>query len=182
MSSNNGNSLLRLRTSIFLSICLCILLSSCSKAESETQASTTPSAEFTTPAPTNSATEQPNTPSGSNTEGIPAGVSINKVIKDVALKEGFHKKVELLTDGGERVTITDSNQKIVLQQLEYEGIITVANGDQVTVQVQGGGEQTLTIPSHVAIEDEEKLGLNKGVEIDWTVNADGQIESVELED
>ncbi|WP_144025004.1 hypothetical protein [Paenibacillus odorifer] len=143
-----------------------------------------PSAEVTTPVPTNNATEQPLTSAspGSNTGKLPEGVSIQRVIKDVSLKDNYHKKVELLTDGGKRVTITDPNHKIVLQQIEYDGRITAVKGKQVTVQVEGGKEQTLTIPDHIVIEDEDKLGLNNGVEIEWTVNADGQIESVELDD
>ena len=190
MKANHENTQRRLRTSILLSICLFTVLSGCSNANgTETQVPTTPTAEASAPAQTNAptaqpntATAQPNTQTGSNTEGLPTGVSIKRVIKEVTLKDGYHKKIELLTDGGKRVTITDPNQTIVLQQIEYEGIITAVNGDQVTVQVEGGGEQTLTIPSNVVIEDEDKLGLNKGVEIDWTVNAEGQIESVELED
>lgn len=184
MQANHGKIQRRLRTSILVSICLFTVLSGCTKAETETQVSTTttPSAEASSPAQTNIPTAQPNTQTGSTTEGLPTGVSIKRVIKEVALKDGYHKKIELLTDGGKRVTITDPNQTIVLQQIEYEGIINAVNGEQVTVQVEGGGEQTLTIPSHVVIEDEENLGLKQGVEIDWTVNAEGQIESVELED
>ncbi|MNO40664.1 hypothetical protein D3C76_308190 [compost metagenome] len=185
MTRNKENTQRQIRASIFCLICACtVLLSGCSKAANETTQVTnpTPSTEATTPAATNNATEQPNTSSGTNTEGIPAGVSIQRVIKEVTLKDGYHKKIELLSDGGKRVTITDPNQKVVLQQIEYEGRITAANGKQVTVKVEGGAEQTITIPDHVVIEDEDKLGLNKGIEIEWTVNAEGQIESVELDD
>ncbi|MNV78729.1 hypothetical protein D3C71_1722370 [compost metagenome] len=69
-----------------------------------------------------------------------------------------------------------------MQQIEYDGRITTSKGKQVTVKVEGGGEQSITIPDHVVIEDEDKLGLMPGVDIEWTVNAEGQIESVELED
>lgn len=184
MTQNKGNSQRQIRTSILCLICACtVLLSGCSKAANETtQVTPTPTTEATAPAATNSATEQPNTSSGTNTEGLPAGVSVKRVIKEVALKDGYHKKIELLTDGGKRVTITDATQKIVLQQIEYDGKITTSNGKQVTVKVEGGGEQSITIPDHVVIEDEDMLGLMPGVDIEWTVNAEGQIESVELED
>lgn len=184
MTQNKGNSQRQIRTSILCLICACtVLLSGCSKAANETtQVTPTPITEATAPAATNDATEQPNVSTGTNTEGLPADVSVQRVIKEVTLKDGYHKKIELLTDGGKRVTITDPSQKIVLQQIEYDGKITTSNGKQVTVKVEGGGEQTLTIPEHVVIEDEDKLGLMPGVDIEWTVNAEGQIESVELED
>lgn len=169
--------------------CLLILLSGCTKTPTETQG-TTPPAE--TPSQTESnttnnveqANPQANQPESttSDAEGLPSGVTVKKVIKDEAIKNNYRKKVELLTDGGKRITITDASDKIVLRNLEYEGIITEATGNQVTVQVKNGGQQTLTIPSQVVIEDEDNLGLNKGVEIEWTLNTDGQIESVELED
>ncbi|WP_156417721.1 hypothetical protein [Paenibacillus etheri] len=185
MTQNKGNTQRQIRASILCLICACtVLLSGCSKAANETTPVTTeaPTTEATAPAATNHATEQPNTSSGTNTEGIPAGVSVQRVIKEVTLKDGYHKKIELLTDGGKRVTIADSTQKIVLQQIEYDGKISTVNGKQVTVKVEGGGEQTITIPDHVVIDDEDKLGWMPGVEIEWTVNAEGQIESVELED
>lgn len=185
MTQNKGKTQRQIRASILCLICACtVLLSGCSKAANETTqvATPTPTTEATTPVATNNATEQPNTSSGTNAEGIPAGVSVQRVIKEVTLKDGYHKKIELLTDGGKRVTITDPSQKIVLHQIEYDGRITAANGKQVTVKVEGGGEQTITIPDHVVIEDEDKLGLKTGVEIEWTVNAEGQIESVELDD
>ncbi|WP_340011937.1 hypothetical protein MHI32_04160 [Paenibacillus sp. FSL H7-0690] len=193
MISNKGTTQRFSRATILCCICACtVLLSGCTKAADETQVPTptaqvetaAPSAEATTPVPTNNATEQPLTSAspGSNTGKLPEGVSVQRVIKEVSLKDNYHKKVELLTDGGKRVTITDPNQKIVLQQIEYDGRITAVKGKQVTVQVEGGKEQTLTIPDHIVIEDEDKLGLNNGVEIEWTVNADGQIESVELDD
>lgn len=184
MTQNKGNSQRQIRASILCLICACtVLLSGCSKAANETsQVTPTPTTEATAPVATNSATEQPNTSSGTNSEGLPAGVSVQRVIKEVALKDGYHKKIDLLTDGGKRVTITDATQKIVLQQIEYDGKITTSNGKQVTVKVEGGGEQSITIPEHVVIEDEDKLGLMPGVDIEWTVNAEGQIESVELED
>lgn len=185
MRTNKGTTKHLSRASILSCICACtVLLGGCASANNENQG-TTPAAgvEATTPAPTSVASEQSNTATGSTTGALPAGVTVKRVIKEISINnEGYHKKIELLTDGGKRITITDANQNIVLQQIEYEGKITAVNGKQVTVKVDGGAEQTITIPEEVIIEDEDHLGLNKGVEIEWTVNADGQIESVELED
>lgn len=86
-----------------------------------------------------------------------------------------------MSDGGKRVTIADSNGNLVTLYLEYDGIIQAVNGNEINVQVERGGEKTLTIPNEVVIEDEDNVGLNRGVEIEWIVNSDGQIESVELE-
>lgn len=196
MRTNKGTTKHLSRASILSCICACtVLLGGCASTNNENQGTTptagveattpapTATAEAATPAPTSVATDQPNTSTGSNTGALPAGVSVKRVIKEVSINnEGYHKKIELLTDGGKRITITDANQNIVLQQIEYDGRITAANGKQVTVKVDGGAEQTITIPEEVIIEDEDHLGLNKGVEIEWTVNAEGQIESVELED
>lgn len=198
MRTNKGTTQRLTRASILSCICACtVLLGGCATANNENQGTTptagveattpaptaTATAEATTPAPTSVASEQSNTTTGSTTGALPAGVTVKRVIKEISINnEGYHKKIELLTDGGKRITITDANQNIVLQQIEYEGKITAVNGKQVTVKVDGGAEQTITIPEEVIIEDEDHLGLNKGVEIEWTVNADGQIESVELED
>lgn len=186
----------RIPITILLLICIGIPLSGCTKAaEPETTQGTTqgttqdvpqgtPPVGSTSPTNNTTITEQPNTepnPTVSETEGLPSGVTVTKVIKDVALQNNYHKKVDLLSDGGKRVTITDSNGRLVTLYLEYDGIIQAVNGDEVTVQVERGGEQTLTIPSEVVIEDEDHVGLNKGVEIEWVVNSNGQIESVELE-
>ncbi|WP_438349670.1 hypothetical protein ACP8HI_03060 [Paenibacillus sp. FA6] len=176
-----------IQSTLLLLICIFTLLSGCSKAQPESQGST-PLVE--TPPPTvsntNNTTEQPNSQSGStvsdDTEGIPAGVTIKKIIKDEVIKNGYRKKVELLSDGGKRMTITDSNHGIVMRHLEYDGVILAVKGNEVTVQVERGGQQTLTIPNDIVIDDEDKLGLNKGVEIEWEVDTDGQILSVELDD
>ena len=45
-----------------------------------------------------------------------------------------------------------------------------------------GEEKTITIPEQIIVEDDDQLGLNPGVEIEWEVDADGNIQSVELED
>lgn len=186
MIHNNRNFHRHIQVSLLILICIFTLLSGCSKAEPDTEGST-PSVESptTTESNKNNITEQPNSQSdvpGSETEGLPAGVKITKVINEETLKNDAHKKVELLTDGGKRITITDSNDEIIMRHLDYEGVILTANGNEVTVQVEDGGQQTLNIPNQLVIEDDEKLGLNKGVEIEWEVNTDGQIQSVELDD
>lgn len=135
----------------------------------------------------NNTAEQPNQQQNgaaavTETEGLPSGVKVKKVVKDITLKNNYHKKVELLTDGGKRVTITDANGGIVVLNLEYEGRILEVNGKKVTVQVDQGEKQTITIPDNITIEDDDNLGLNKGVEIEWNVDADGNIQSVELDD
>lgn len=185
MVNSNKNFQRHIQASLLILICMFTILSGCSKAEPESQGST-PSVESPTPTESNknNTTEQPNSQSdvtNSETAGLPTGVQIKKVVKEETLKNGVHKKVELLTDGGKRITITDSNNEIVMQHLEYEGMILTVNGNEVTVQVEDGGQQTLNIPNKVVIEDDEKLGLNKGVEIEWEVNTDGQIQSVELD-
>lgn len=178
----------RIQIMLLILICISTLLSGCTKTPTGTQG-TTPPAETPTQTESNTtnneqANPQTNQPESttSDAEGLPSGVTVKKVIKDEAIKNNYRIKVELLTDGGKRITITDASDKIVLRNLEYEGLITEATGNKVTVQVKNGGQQTLNIPSQIVIEDEDNLGLNKGVEIEWTLNTDGQIESVELED
>jgi len=177
-----------LQVSLLLLFCIGTLVSGCSKAQPEPQVTTPP---VESPAPTesntNNTTEQPNSnpPSGSkvsDTEGIPTGVTIKKVIKDVEVKNNYRKKEELLTDGGKRITITDPNGGVVMKHIEYEGVILSVNGKKVDVQVEHGGQQTITIPSEIVVEDDENLGLVKGVEIEWDVDTEGKIQSVELED
>lgn len=192
MTARNTSTWRRIQITILLLICMGIPLSGCTKTAEPgtTQGTTQDVPQGTTPvestSPTNNTTiaEQPNTepnPAVSETEGLPTGVTVTKVIKDVALQNNYHKKVDSLSDGGKRVTITDSNGRLVTLYLEYDGIIQAVNGDEVTVQVERGGEQTLTIPSEAIIEDEDHVGLNRDVEIEWVVNSNGQIESVELE-
>ncbi|AOZ93674.1 hypothetical protein [Paenibacillus crassostreae] len=158
MEPNKGNQR-RNQYPFVLLISICILLTACSKGQTESLK----------PAPADQV-------------GIPAGVDIKKVIQDGVLDNDYRKKVELLTDGGKRVTITDPKGETVMQQIEYEGVILEVNGTKVTVQVEKGGQQSVTIPSDVVIEDDENIGINKGVEIEWTVNKQGKIDSVELDD
>ncbi|GAA0137439.1 hypothetical protein YSY43_42800 [Paenibacillus sp. YSY-4.3] len=170
-----------------LVISTCILLSGCA-------GNTQTGVQGTTPGPANgTAVTNPNNTGGqpnqqknaaavSETEGLPSGVKVQRVIKDITLNNNYHKKIELLTDGGKRVTITDASGGLVLLNLEYEGTILGASGRVVTVQLDHGGQQTITIPDNLTIEDDDNLGLNKGVEIEWAVDADGNIQSVELDD
>lgn len=186
---NNGRRIKAI--TLILVISTGILLSGCNN---EPQTGTqTPQTETSTNtgSETNHGTEQPNQQQeGTNTtpqketetEGLPSGVSVKRVIKDKTLDNNYHKKVELLTDGGKRMTITDSNGGIVLRNIEYEGMILKVDGRTVTVQVDQGQQQTLTIPDTVTIEDEDNLGLKQGVEIEWTIDEKGNIQSVELED
>lgn len=181
MIFNNSSIQRRWYTTLLVLTCIFILLIGCSKAQTESQGNIPPSE---TPPPTesnanNKAQSESTVP---DTEGIPADVKIKKVLQDVKIKNNYHKKVELLTDGGKRITITNPKGEIVMRQLEYDGIIQEVNGNQVAVQVEHGGQQALNIPSQIVIEDEDNLGLNKGVEVEWTVDTDGQIQSVELDD
>lgn len=185
--------LLAISTSVFLSGCA-------NKPQPQSGAQTQPQSgvQDNTPVPeadasatngsnANNSAKQPNqqqngTADVSETEALPSGVKVKRVIKDITLKNNYHKKIELLTDGGKRVKITDANGDIVVLKLEYDGRIVEVNGKKVTVQVDQGEQQTITIPDHITIEDDDNLGLNKGVEIEWEVDADGNIQSVELDD
>ncbi|MNJ41070.1 hypothetical protein [Paenibacillus bouchesdurhonensis] len=178
-------------TTLLLVISTSILLSGCANNPQSGAQETTPAPNAgtsdTNGANANNTAEQPNQQQNeaaavSETEGLPSGVKVKKVIKDITLKNNYHKKIELLTDGGKRVTITDANGGIVVLNLEYEGTILEVNGKKVTVQVDRGEQQTITIPDEIVIEDDDNLGLNKGVEIEWNVDADGNIQSVELDD
>lgn len=167
-------------------ISISAVLSGCASEKAESQPPNT-SSETTTP--TESTTDQststtnPNSDTEeSNKEGLPEGVTVKKIIKDETINNGYHKKVELLTDGGKRKTITDPNGKTVTKYIEYEGIILKAEGNKVEVQVKQGGTQTFNIPKDVVIEDEDQLGLKQGVEIELEINTDGRIQSVELDD
>lgn len=176
-----------IQATLYILLCTLILLTGCSKEQVPESQGSTPTVEPSLPTETNknNTVEQSNPPTNStvsDTTGIPEGVKIKKVIKEENLKNDYRKKVERLTDGGKRITITKSNGELIMLNIEYDGIILTASGNQVTVQVEDGGEQSLTIPKEIDIEDDEMLGLNKGVEIEWTLDADGKITSVELDD
>ncbi|MNO75733.1 hypothetical protein D3C76_667900 [compost metagenome] len=170
MTTRNNSFLIRAGASILLLTCISIPLNGCTKAEPATPG-----------IPVNNTREQQNS-KGSVIEGLPSGVTVTKVLVDVAFKNNYRKKVELLSDCGKRTTITDLNGDIVTLNIEYDGHIMSVNGKHVTVHVERGGEQILTIPDQVVIEDEDNLGLKPNVEIEWVVDRDGQIESVELDD
>ncbi|MUG46701.1 hypothetical protein [Paenibacillus woosongensis] len=172
-------------TTLLLAMSACILLSGCAgKAQTGAQGNTPAPDKGTAAANQNNTGGQPEQQKKavSETEGLPSGVKVQKVLKDISLKNNYHKKVELLTDGGKRIMITDPSGGLVLLNLEYEGIIQEVSGRKVTVQLEHGGQRTITIPDNMTIEDDDNLGLNKGVEIEWTVDADGNIQSVELDD
>ncbi|MEK5478012.1 hypothetical protein NYE70_13890 [Paenibacillus sp. FSL R5-0407] len=176
---------------LLLIICASISLAGCtnkpqSEAPEKASAPTT-EAPATSGSNANNSAEQSNPQENDKTatletEGLPSGVKVKKTIQDITLKNNYHKKIELLTDGGKRVKITDANGGIVVLNLEYEGTILKADGKKVTVQVDQGEQKTITIPDTIVIEDDDHLGLNKGVEIEWNVDADGNIQSVELDD
>ncbi|MHA0857441.1 hypothetical protein [Paenibacillus sp. CMAA1364] len=184
----NTNISLKKRSSILsiLLICVVLLLSSCAKAQPEAQESTSMEEDVpSTQTNTNDAPELTDPQSDivdTPTVGLPEGVTVKRVLNDVMIKNKYRKKVELLSDGGKHVTITDPNGEVVIQKIEYDGVIQSVQGNQVTVKVDQGGQQTITIPNNIVIDDEDNFGLNKGVEIEWEVDTDGQILSVELDD
>jgi len=168
-----------------------ILVSGCSNTNTDVKPEVTTSPSID-PSPMNTTSEpskSPSTTNGTSTNNdqlnktmIPEGVTVKKVIKEVTINKNYLKKVELLTDGGKLITISDAKGEIVLENIEYDGVIKSVNGDKIIVQVEKGQEQTITIPSDIIVEDENNLGLKSGVEIEWVINANGQIESVELDD
>lgn len=113
--------------------------------------------------------------------GLPEGVTIKRVIKEVTTDNGYQKVVELLSDGGERITLTAPDGSRSVRFIEYEGVITAVNDRTLTIQVKRGTEKTITVPEQTVIDDEDAVGFHTGVEIDWTVNNEGQIESIELD-
>ena len=135
--------------------------------------------------PPSTSTTETNTgqqPANDTTEGyLPEGVQVKRVLVDKQMQNGAYKKVELLTDGGKRTTITNADGKVTMQDIEYDGVILSVNGSELTVQVENGDKKTITIPEDVYIEDEDGVGFNKNVEIEWTVDQQGRIDSVDLD-
>lgn len=121
---------------------------------------------------------------GTSSEGQAAAddADVERVLKSIETGNGYQKKIELLKDGGKRVTITDPNGKATVRKVEYEGIVSAVNGSQVTVQLDRGGEKTLDVPNHIAVDDETGQGFKAGREIEWDVDQDGAILKIELED
>ncbi|MCR8660408.1 hypothetical protein [Paenibacillus endoradicis] len=191
MTTRKGRFRIGVEVLLLIVICIGMLVSGCSNTNTEVkpEGTTTPTA---APSPMTTTAEPTKSPAGTNeTEAsndqlnksmIPEGVTVQKVIKEITVNKDYLKKVELLTDGGKLVTISDSKGEIVLENIEYDGVIKSVNGDKVIVKVEKGQEQTLTITSDIIVEDEDNLGLKSGVEIEWVINANGQIESVELDD
>lgn len=157
----------RVQASALFLVIIGILLSGCGNQTGSRAQEAVPQAESST---------------SSDNASPDAGVTVKKVLNDIQQHDNYHKKVELLTDGGKRVTITNASGEVVVYKLEYEGRILAVNGAEVTVQVDQGEEKTITIPEQIIVEDDDQLGLNPGVEIEWEVDADGNIQSVELED
>ncbi len=167
---------------LFISlVCISTILSGCSTGKTNSPEPNTAN-EASPPNETQPSKNPNNGNTETNSEKLPEGVKVKKVIKDTKINNGYHKKTELLTDGGKLKTIRDSNNNIIEQYIEYEGIIMKVNGNKVEVQVKHGENRTLNIPDEIVIEDEDGVGLKQGIEIEWEVNMDGSIQSVELED
>lgn len=167
-----------------------MLVSGCSNTNTNVNPEVTPTTTVS-PSPMNTTTEPSKSPTANETPTstdqvnktmIPEGVTVKKVIKQVTINKDYLKKVELLTDGGKLITISDPNGEIVMENIEYDGVIKSVNGDKIIVQVEKGQEQTIVIPSEIIVEDEDNLGIKSGVQIEWVINAEGHIESVELDD
>ncbi|TDL50415.1 hypothetical protein E2R60_23105 [Paenibacillus dendritiformis] len=107
---------------------------------------------------------------------------VERVIQSIDTGNGYHKKIELLKDGGKRVTITDPNGKATVRKIEYEGTISSVSGSEVTVQLEHGGEKTIEIPQNIIVDDETGQGFKIGTEIEWVVDPDGTIRKVQLDD
>lgn len=182
MTTRKGFNRLRINAILFLTLSTVCMASACSNTQSEAAPeATTP---IVTPAETsnNNSEPAPTAATEANDLLIPEGATVTKVIKEITMNNNYRKKVELLSDGGKLVTISNSKGEIVMRNLEYDGIIKKVDGRTVTVEIFKGEEMTLTIPDNLILEDEDNLGLNSGVEIEWVINANGQIESVELDD
>lgn len=185
MTSGKGRMLRTIQGTLLVLVCMSTLLLGCNNNNTADDQKQNAAAKTEAPKESNTANENKNTADQTTPKvesKLPEGVEVQKVTKEVQLKNDNTKKIERLSDGGERVTITTPNGEILLQQLEYEGIIQSVNGTDVTVKVDRGGEKTITIPSNTYIDDEDALGLKKGVEIEWTANTEGYVESVELDD
>lgn len=107
---------------------------------------------------------------------------VERVLQSIDTGNGYHKKIELLKDGGKRVTITDPNGKATVRKVEYEGMISAVNGSNVTVQLQHGGEKTIEVGNHMSADDETGQDFKAGTEIEWEVDQDGTILNIEFDD
>jgi ABC-type Fe3+-hydroxamate transport system substrate-binding protein len=183
MTTRKSSNRLKTHAVLLLTLCTVVVASACSNTQKETEP------EVKAPIATSSQTTNNNAePSQTQTSApknsvtlVPEGVTITKLIKEITIDNKYVKKIELLSDGGKLVTISNSNGEPVIQNLEYDGIIKTVDGNTVNVELEKGKEKTLTIPDDVVIEDEDNLGLKSGVEIEWVYNSEGKIESVELD-
>lgn len=107
---------------------------------------------------------------------------VERVIQSIDTGNGYHKKIELLKDGGKRVTITDPNGNATVRKIEYEGTISSVSGSEITVQLEHGGEKTIEIPPNIIVDDETGQGFKIGTEIEWVVDPVGTIRKVQLDD
>lgn len=139
----------------------------------------------TTDSTANTPSDQQGTSSNPQTDqdqsGLPEGVTIKRIIKTVTTDYGYKKQVELLSDGGKRVTLTAPDGTRSVRYIEYDGVITAVNNKTLSIRVDHGADKTITIPEHATIDDEDAVGFNVGVEIEWTIDDAGQIESIELD-
>lgn len=185
MTTRTDRKKLRWQSSLVWMICAGLLLGGCSSSSEKSAAGQNqPSVAATTNATENSAKTGEETPAmgDSIVLNLPEGVTVLRVIKDVKINNNQRKRVEQLSDGGKRVVISDANDNVLVYYIEYEGLITAVNGNEITVQVKYGNEQKLVIPSGLVIEDDDNLGLNVGVKVEWEVDANGQIIDMELDD
>jgi hypothetical protein len=130
------------------------------------------------------ASNSDSTAGGNSSAGQSAAdnAEVERVLKSMDTGNGYHKKIELLKDGGKRVTITDPNGKATVRKVEYEGMISAVDGSSVTVQLEHGGEKTIEVGNHMIVDDETGQGFKVGTEIEWDVDQDGTILNIELDD
>lgn len=175
------------------------LMSGCADNQAAPDASLSPAQTHSSPAGAGTPGEAPadsapggqdaasnsDTTAAANTSAEESGADdaeVERVLKSMDTGNGYHKKVELLKDGGKRVTITDPNGKPTVRKVEYEGIISTVDGSNVTVQLEHGGEKTIEVGNHMIADDETGQGFKVGTEIEWDVDQDGTILNIELDD
>lgn len=152
-----------------------------SNTSAGTAAGTTTEAGTSTTSPSDQENAATGQQSNQDQTGLPEGVTVKRVIKNVTINNGYKKQVELLSDGGKRITVSAPDGTRTVQFIEYEGVITAVNDKTLTIKVEQGTEKTITIPDTVPVEDDDAVGFKAGVEIEWTIDDKGQIESVELD-
>lgn len=175
------------------------LISGCADNQAAPDASLSPAQTQTSPTGTGTPGEAPadsaaagqdaasnsDTTAGANSsagQSAADDAEVERVLQSIDTGNGYHKKIELLKDGGKRVTITDPNGKATVRKVEYEGMISAVDGSNVTVQLQHGGEKTIEVGNHMFADDETGQGFKAGTEIEWDVDQDGTILNIELDD